>query len=50
MQQGRYVISATFRTEETYFLIGIVYFTMSFVAARVIKAMELQLRPKYLRV
>lgn len=50
MQQGRYVISATFRTEETYFLIGIIYFTMSFAAARVIKAMELQLRPKYLRV
>ena len=50
MQQGRYVISATFRTEETYFLVGIIYFTMSFFAARLIKAMEVQLRPKYLRV
>lgn len=50
MQQGRYIISATFRTEETYFLVGIIYFTMSFFAARLIKAMELQLRPKYLRV
>ena len=49
MQQGRYIISATFRTEETYFLIGIVYFTMSFLAARLIKVMERQLRPKYLR-
>lgn len=50
MQQGRYVISATFRTEETYFLVGLIYFAMSFVAARLIQAMELHLRPKYLRV
>jgi len=50
MQQGRYIVSATFRTEETYFLVGTVYFVMSFVAARVIKAMESHLRPKYLRV
>ena len=50
MQQGRYIVSATFRTEETYFLVGTVYFVMSFVAARVIKAMESNLRPKYLRV
>ena len=50
MQQGRYIISATFRTEETYFLVGTIYFTMSFFAARLIKVMELQLRPKYLRV
>ncbi|MEI6533835.1 MAG: amino acid ABC transporter permease [Verrucomicrobiaceae bacterium] len=50
MQQGRYVISATFRTEETYLLVGMIYFTMSFFSARVIKALEVQLRPKYLRV
>jgi His/Glu/Gln/Arg/opine family amino acid ABC transporter permease subunit len=50
MQQGRYVISATFRTEETYLLVGMIYFTMSFFSARVIKAVESQLRPKYLRV
>jgi His/Glu/Gln/Arg/opine family amino acid ABC transporter permease subunit len=50
MQQGRYIISATFRTEETYFLVGIIYFAMSFFAARLIKSMELKLRPKYLRV
>lgn len=50
MQQGRYIVSATFRTEETYFLVGTVYFVMSFVAARAIKAMESHLRPNYLRV
>ena len=50
MQQGRYIVSATFRTEETYFLVGVIYFVMSLVAARLIKAMELHLRPKYLRV
>ena len=50
MQQGRYIISATFRTEETYFLVGAIYLVMSFAAARLIKVMELRLRPKYLRV
>lgn len=49
LRQGRYVISETFRSEDTYFLIGIIYFVLSFASARVIKWLEIQLRPAYLR-
>ena len=49
LRQGKYVISETFRSEETYFLIGIIYFVLSFTAARVVKHVENWLRPAYLR-
>ncbi len=49
LRQGNYIISATFRTMETYFLIGLVYYVMSMIAAYAIRALERHLRPAYLR-
>ncbi len=49
LRQGKYVISETFRSEETYFLIGMIYFVLSFTAARAVKHVENWLRPAYLR-
>jgi len=49
LRQGKYVISETFRSEETYFLIGMIYFALSFTAARAVKHVENWLRPAYLR-
>ena len=49
LRQGKYVISETFRSEETYFLIGMIYFVLSFTAARTVRHVENWLRPAYLR-
>jgi len=49
LRQGKYVISETFRSEETYFLIGMIYFILSFTAARTVRHVENWLRPAYLR-
>ena len=50
LRHGTYIISATFRSMETYFLVGGIYYVMSVVAARVVRGLETQLRPAYLRV
>ena len=50
LRHGTYIISATFRSMETYFLVGGIYYTMSVVAARAVRWLEMQLRPAYLRV
>lgn len=50
LRQGKYIISETFRSMDTYLLIGIIYFVLSFSAARIIKWLERSLRPAYLRI
>ena len=50
LRHGTYIISATFRTMETYFMVGGIYYAMSMVAARAIRMLETHLRPAYLRV
>jgi ABC-type amino acid transport system permease subunit len=50
LRHGTYIISATFRSMETYFLIGGIYYAMSFIAAGFVRWLEVQLRPAYLRV
>jgi His/Glu/Gln/Arg/opine family amino acid ABC transporter permease subunit len=49
LRQGKYIISENFRSVETILLVGILYFIMSFGAARIIKRLEMWLRPAYLR-
>ena len=49
LRQGKYIISENFRSVETILLVGILYFILSFVAARVITRLEQSLRPSYLR-
>ena len=50
LRHGNYIISQTFRTMETYLLVGAIYYVMSFIAARAIRALETYLRPAYLRL
>jgi polar amino acid transport system permease protein len=50
LRHGTYIISATFRSMETYFLVGGIYYAMSVVAARFVRWLEMQLRPAYLRI
>ncbi len=50
LRHGTYIISATFRSMETYMLVGAIYYAMSMVAARAVRELEARLRPAYLRV
>ena len=50
LRHGTYIISATFRTMDTYFLVGGIYYLMSMVAARAVRMLETRLRPAYLRI
>lgn len=49
MRQGTILISNTFRSMEIYFMVAIIYFIMSFVAARIVRQIERALTPRYLR-
>lgn len=49
LRQGKYIISENFRSVETILLVGIIYFVLSFGAARIIARLEQSLRPAYLR-
>lgn len=49
MRQGTILISNTFRSMEIYFMVAIIYFIMSFVAARIVRQIEEMLTPRYLR-
>jgi polar amino acid transport system permease protein len=49
LREGKYIISENFRSVPTILLVGIIYFIMSFVAARAITRLEARLRPAYLR-
>jgi len=49
LRQGKYIIAENFRSMDTYMLIGIIYFVMSFASARIITRLEVWLRPAYLR-
>ena len=49
MRQGTILISNTFRSMEIYFMVGMVYFVMSFVAARLVRRVEVALTPRHLR-
>lgn len=49
LREGKYIISENFRSVPTILLVGIIYFVMSFVAARTITRLEARLRPDYLR-
>lgn len=50
LRHGNYIISSTFRTMEAYFLVGLIYYAMSMVAAKAIRLLETHLRPAYLKV
>jgi His/Glu/Gln/Arg/opine family amino acid ABC transporter permease subunit len=50
LRHGTYIISATFRSMETYMLVGAIYYAMSVIAARAVRELETRLRPAYLRV
>jgi len=50
LRHGNYIISATFRTMDAYFLVGLIYYVMSMAAAKAIRMLETYLRPAYLRV
>ena len=50
LRHGNYIVSSTFRTMDAYFLVGIIYYVMSMVAAKAIRMLESYLRPAYLRV
>ena len=50
VRHGTYIISATFRSMETYMLVGAIYYVMSVAAAHLIRGLETRLRPAYLRV
>jgi His/Glu/Gln/Arg/opine family amino acid ABC transporter permease subunit len=49
MRQGTILISNTFRSMEIYFMVAMVYFVMSFVAARLVRRLEVALTPRYQR-
>jgi polar amino acid transport system permease protein len=49
LRHGTIIISQTFRTMEIYFMVAIIYFVMSFVAARAIRRLEWHLTPAYMR-
>jgi His/Glu/Gln/Arg/opine family amino acid ABC transporter permease subunit len=49
MRQGTILISNTFRSMEIYFMVALIYFVMSFVAARLVRWIERSLTPAYLR-
>jgi His/Glu/Gln/Arg/opine family amino acid ABC transporter permease subunit len=49
LRHGTIVIANTFRSMETYFMVAMIYFVMSFVAARVVYRLEQYLTPAYLR-
>jgi len=49
LRHGTYIISATFRSMETYMLVGAIYYAMSVIAAWMIRELETKLRPAYLR-
>jgi His/Glu/Gln/Arg/opine family amino acid ABC transporter permease subunit len=40
LRHGTIIISSTFQSMQTYFLVAIVYFVMSFVASRLVRALE----------
>jgi len=50
LRHGTYIISATFRSMETYMLVGAIYYVLSVAAAHLIRGLETRLRPAYLRV
>jgi len=50
LRHGNYIISATFRSMDTYMLVGLIYYIMSLGAAHAIRWLEIKLRPAYLRV
>ncbi len=49
MRQGTILISNTFRSMEIYFMVAMIYFVMSFVAARIVRRVEIALTPRHLR-
>jgi len=49
LRHGTIIISQTFRSMEIYFMVAIIYFLMSFVAARAIRRLEWYLTPAYMR-
>ena len=49
LRHGTIIISQTFRTMEVYFMVAIIYFLMSFVAARAVRRLEWYLTPAYMR-
>jgi len=49
LRHGTIIISQTFRTMEVYFMVAIIYFLMSFVAARAMRRLEWYLTPAYMR-
>ncbi len=49
LRNGTIVISNTFRSMEVYMMVAIIYFVMSFAAARLVHYIEQRLTPRHLR-
>lgn len=49
LRHGTIVISSTFRSMEIYLMVAMIYFVMSFTAARLVARLEYLLTPKHLR-
>ncbi|WP_181702096.1 amino acid ABC transporter permease [Chthonobacter albigriseus] len=49
LRNGTIIIANTFRSMEVYFMVAIIYFIMSFAAARLVGWVEMKLTPAYLR-
>lgn len=50
LRHGTIVISSTFRSMEIYIIVAMVYFVLSYVAARAVGSVERSLTPLYLRL
>jgi His/Glu/Gln/Arg/opine family amino acid ABC transporter permease subunit len=49
LRTGTMIIAETFQSMRVYLVLGVMYFTMSFVAARIVRLLEVKLMPRYMR-
>jgi polar amino acid transport system permease protein len=48
LRHGTIIIASTFRSMETYMMVAMIYFVMSFAASRAVRWIERRLTPAYL--
>lgn len=49
LRNGQIIISSTFQSMQTYFMVAIIYFIMSFIASIAVRWLEHRMTPAYLR-
>jgi His/Glu/Gln/Arg/opine family amino acid ABC transporter permease subunit len=49
LRHGTILISSTFQSMETYLLVAIIYFVMSFVTSTLVRSLEYRITPAYMR-